>query len=346
MPGLSAPPDTPPHPPVAKKQAKTTALHGVTLIDDYHWLRDKTDPDVTAYLEAENACTEAGTQHLAALRERLYREMLGRIKETDTNVPVRDGGYWYYTRTEEGQAYAIFCRRQETLDAPEQVYLDQNQLAAGQKFHAFGGIDVSPDGTTLLYLEDLTAFREYTLYVKDLTTGALLESIPNVWNGTAWADDSRTFFYVTPDAAKRGDTVWRHVIGTSRDQDVRVFHEPNPLYNVSVGRSRSDQYVFIAADGYTTSEWRAIPSAAPAAAPRVIALPNADGTVVVSARSSTSGPAGWAANGVSCTTACTNLGQTNCATAVCIAGTGATCTVLGRTVACSVTDQARLCQCY
>ena len=271
MPGLSGPPDTPSRPPVAKTQAKTTALHGVTLVDDYHWLRDKTDPDVTAYLEAENAYTEAGTQHLAALRERLYREMLGRIKETDTNVPVRDGGYWYYTRTEEGQAYAIFCRRKETLDAPEQVYLDQNQLAAGRTFHAFGGIDISPDGTTLLYLEDLTAFREYTLYVKDLTTGAILESIPNVWNGTAWADDNRTFFYVTPDAAKRGDTVWRHVIGTSHDQDVRVFHEPNPLYNVSVGRSRSDQHVFIAADGYTTSEWRAIPSAAPATAPRVLA---------------------------------------------------------------------------
>ena len=271
MPGLSGPPDAPPRPPVAKKQPKTIALHGVTLVDDYHWLRDKTDPDVTAYLEAENAYTDAGTQHLAALRDQLYREMLGRIKETDTNVPVRHAGYWYYTRTAQSQAYPIFCRRKETLDAPGEVYLDQNLLAAGKTFHAFGGIDVSPNGRTLLYLEDLTAFREYTLYVKDLATGAILESIPNVWNGTAWADDNRTFFYVTPDAAKRGDTVWRHVIGTSRDQDARVFHEPNPLYNVSIGRSRSDQYVFMAADGYTTSEWRAIPSAAPATAPRVIA---------------------------------------------------------------------------
>ena len=124
MPGLSGPPDTPPRPPIAKKQARTTALHGVTLVDDYHWLRDKTDPDVTAYLEAENAYTEAGTQHLAALRERLYREMLGRIKETDTNVPVRDGGYWYYIRTEEGQAYAIFCRRRESLDVADRVEPD------------------------------------------------------------------------------------------------------------------------------------------------------------------------------------------------------------------------------
>ncbi len=253
------------------RQPRTITLHGVTLVDDYHWLREKADPEVSAYLEAENTYTEAGTQHLATLRDQLYREMLGRIKETDTNVPVRDGGYWYYTRTEQGQAYPLFCRRQQTLDAPEEVYLDQNQLAAGKKFHAFGGLDVSPDGRTLLYLEDLTGFREYTLYVKDLTSGAILESIPVVWNGTAWADDNRTVFYVTPDAAKRGDTVWRHVIGTPRDRDARVFHEPNPLYNVSVGRSRSDQYVFIAADGYTTSEWRAIPSARPATAPRVIA---------------------------------------------------------------------------
>ena len=159
---------------MAKKVPKTTTLHGVTLTDEYGWLREKGTPEVTAYLEAENAYTEAGTAHTAALRETLYNELLGRIKESDQDVPARDGEYWYYTRTEEGKAYPVFCRKKGTLEAAEEVYLDQNALADGKKFHALGGMDVSPDGTTLLYLEDLTAFREYTLHVKDLSTGRIL----------------------------------------------------------------------------------------------------------------------------------------------------------------------------
>ena len=261
---------TPPNPPMAKKVPKTTTLHGVTLTDEYGWLREKGTPEVTAYLEAENAYTDAGTAHTAALRETLYNELLGRIKETDENVPVRDGEYWYYTRTEQGKAYPVFCRKKGTLEGAEEVYLDQNALAEGKKFHALGGMDVSPDGARLLYLEDLTAFREYTLHVKDLTTGRILESIPDVWNGTAWADDNRTFFYTRADAAKRGNTIWRHVLGTPHDADVKVFEEPNVLYNAGVFRSRSDAFIFIASDGFTSSEWRAIPTAAPTTPPRVI----------------------------------------------------------------------------
>ncbi len=255
---------------MAKKVPKTTTLHGVTLTDEYGWLREKGTPEVTAYLEAENAYTEAGTAHTAALRETLYNELLGRIKETDEDVPARDGEYWYYTRTEAGKAYPVFCRKKGTLEAAEEVYLDQNALAEGKKFHALGGMDVSPDGTRLLYLEDLTAFREYTLHVKDLSTGRILESIPDVWNGTAWADDNRTFFYTRADAAKRGNTIWRHVLGTPRDADVKVFEEPNVLYDAGVFRSRSDAFIFIASDGFTSSEWRVIPTAAPTTAPRVI----------------------------------------------------------------------------
>ncbi len=255
---------------MAKRVPKTTTLHGVTLTDEYGWLREKGTPEVTAYLEAENANTEAGTAHTAALRETLYNELLGRIKESDQDVPARDGEYWYYTRTEEGKAYPVFCRKKGTLEAAEEVYLDQNALADGKKFHALGGMDVSPDGTTLLYLEDLTAFREYTLHVKDLSTGRILESISDVWNGTAWADDNRTFFYTRADAAKRGNTIWRHVLGTPRDADVKVFEEPNVLYDAGVFRSRSDAFIFIASDGFTSSEWRVIPTAAPTTAPRVV----------------------------------------------------------------------------
>ena len=257
--------------PVAREIPKVDTLHGEVRVDNYYWLREKTNPEVIAYLEAENAYTAAGMKHTEALQDRLYREMLGRIKETDQAVPYLDNGYWYYSRTEQGKAYSIYCRRKGSLEAPEEVILDQNALAEGKKFHALGGMDVSPNAQLLLYLQDTTAFREYTLYVKDLATGQIIDSIVNVWNGTAWADDNRTFFYMTADSAKRGDAVWRHVIGTPRDQDVKVFHEPDVLNNVSVFRSRNGKWILIPADGFTSSEWRMIPAAAPTAAPRVIA---------------------------------------------------------------------------
>src|SRR5690606_30491178 len=206
-------------PPAARIIPRVDTLHGDVRVDNYFWLREKTNPEVISYLEAENRWTEEHTAHTAALRERLYQEMLGRIKETDAAVPVRDNGWWYYTRTEQGKAYPIFCRRRGTTDAPEEIYFDQNQAAAGKPFHALGGMDVSPDGRWLLVLEDTTAFREYTLYVKDLGSGAVVDEIPGVWNGTAWADDNRTFFYMTADSAKRGNTVSRHVVGTPRESD-------------------------------------------------------------------------------------------------------------------------------
>jgi oligopeptidase B len=261
----------PPNPPIARKVPRTLMLHGVTLVDDYNWLREKESPDVTAHLEAENAYTDAGLKHTVALQETLYKEMLGRIKESDQQVPAREGHYWYYSRTEQGKAYPILCRKKGNLDAPEEVYLDQNALAEGKKFHALGGVNVSPDGSKLIYLEDLTAFREYTLYVKDLTTGKILESIPKVWNGNAWANDNTTFFYMTADPAKRGDTVWRHVLGTPSSKDVKVLTEPNVLFNVFVGRALSGEYIGIGVSSFTSSEWRVIPTSRPTEEPRVIA---------------------------------------------------------------------------
>ncbi len=257
--------------PVARVVPKIDTIHGDILEDDYYWMRERTNPEVMAYLEAENAHTAAAMKHTEVLQERLYQEMLGRIKETDLSVPYLDNGYWYYTRTEQGKSYPIFCRKRGSQSAPEQVYLDQNQLATGKRFHALGGVDISPNAQLLLYLEDTTAFREYTLYVKDLRTGTLTDSLRGVWNGTAWANDNRTFFYLTPDSAKRGNAIWRHVIGTAQSQDVKVFQEDNVLNDVWVFRSRSGKYVFIPADGYTSSEWRVIPTANPTATPWVIA---------------------------------------------------------------------------
>jgi oligopeptidase B len=263
-------------PPKARIAAKVDTLHGEVRVDDYFWLREKESPEVRAHLEAENAYTAAGMRHTAALQERLYEEILGRVKETDHAVPYRDGAWWYSTRTEKGKSYPIFVRRRGSPKGREEVILDQNALAEGKTFHALGGFDPSPDGGLLVYLEDTTAFRDYTLYVKDLRTGRLVDSITSgpgrtVWNGTAWAGDGRTFFYMTADSAKRGNAVWRHVVGTPPAQDVKVFQEDDVLNNVGVFRSRSGKYVFIAADGFTSSEWRVIPAAEPAAAPRVIA---------------------------------------------------------------------------
>jgi oligopeptidase B len=268
-------PATAQEPPLAPRIPKVDTLHGEIRVDDYFWLREKTNPEVIRYLEAENAYTEAMTRHLDPLRQRLYDEMLGRIRETDLSVPYREGEYWYYTRTEAGKGYPIFCRKRGSLDAPEEIVLDQNALAAGRAFHALGGFDVSPDGTRLIYLEDTTAFRQYTLYVKDLGTGRLLDSIRNVWNGTAWANDNRTFFYLTADSAKRGNAVWRHRIGAT-GADAKVFQEDNVLYNVSVFRSKSGKYAFIPADGFTSSEWRAVRLDAPADPPQLIAARRPD----------------------------------------------------------------------
>jgi oligopeptidase B len=267
---LTAAPLAAQNPPAARIVPKVDTLHGEVRVDNYFWLRQKDNPDVMAYLEQENAYTTAHTQHLTGLQERLYAEMLGRIKETDLSVPYRRGEYWYYTRTEQGKSYPVYCRRRGSPDGPEEVILDQNALAQGRAFHALGGFDVSPDGRRLLYLEDTTAFREYTLYVKDLPSGRLVDSIRGVWNGTAWADDNRTFFYLRADSAKRGNAVWRHVTAAP-GPDARVFQEDNVLNNVSVFRSKSGRYVFIPDDGFTSSEWRVIPTATPTVAPRVIA---------------------------------------------------------------------------
>ena len=258
-------------PPVAHRITRVDTINGDVLRDDYFWLRQKSDPEVVRYLEAENAYTERSLAHIKGTHDSIYREMLGRVKETDLSVPVRDRGWWYYTRTEQGKSYPIFCRKRGSLDAREEVMLDQNALAEGHSYYGLGGMEVSPDGNLLLYLEDTTAFREYTLYIRDLRTGVNLPgSIPRVRSGTAWANDNRTFFYTRADAAKRDNSIWRHIVGTLAAKDVKVFQEDNVLYSVGVDRSHSGSYIFISNDGYSSTEWRAIPAASPLTPPRVL----------------------------------------------------------------------------
>jgi oligopeptidase B len=258
-------------PPVARVVPKVDTLHGEVRTDNYFWIRNKSDPQVLAYLNAENAYTEAKMKHTEALQKKLYDEMLARIKENDISVPYRENGYLYWTATEKGKSYPIYMRRRASAGASDEVLIDANAIATGRKFSQIGDLSVSPGGSRLAYLHDTTALRVYTLYVKDLGTGKLLgDSISRVVPSIAWANDT-VLFYQTADSARRSDAVWRHVLGTPRSSDVQVFHEPDVLDNVGVQRMKSNKFIVIQDDGFTSSESRVIPTANPFAAPIVVA---------------------------------------------------------------------------
>ncbi|MGH7388717.1 MAG: S9 family peptidase [Candidatus Rokuibacteriota bacterium] len=250
-------------PPIAPRVARLETVHGDRRQDDYFWLRQKDDPEVTAYLEAENAYTDAAMKPTAGLQEQLYAEMLARIKEDDTTVPYRRGGHLYYSRTEKGKQYPIHCRKAGSLDAPEQVTLDLNALAEGRPFIALGAYTVSDDGRRLAYSLDFTGFREYTLYVKDLETGALLPERVEQVSTAAWAADDATLLYVTEDHAKRPYRLWRHRLGGSA---ALLHEEADELFRLHVWRSRSRAYLFAASRSFTSGEVRYAPASAPDAA--------------------------------------------------------------------------------
>jgi oligopeptidase B len=243
-----------PRPPVARRVPKVDVVHGERREDDYFWLRDKVNPEVAEYLEAENAYTAAVLAETAPFQESLYKEMLARIQETDVSVPYRDGAYFYYSRTEEGKQYPILCRKKGSPDAPEEVTLDLNVLAAGLPFLSLGAYAVSDDGKRLAYSTDTTGFREYTLVVKDLDSGDLLPFRVERSGAVTWAADSRTLFYTTEDEAKRPNRVWRHVLGEA--EGAVVFQEDDERFRVSVGRTRSRALLLLASGSHTTTEWQ------------------------------------------------------------------------------------------
>jgi len=266
-----------PAPPVAVKQPKTDTLHGQVLVDDYAWFRNRKNPAVLAHLDAENAYTEAMTASTKPLRDALYAEMVARIKETDLTVPTFDAPYWYYTRTEQGKPYPIYCRKLQTLDAAEEVIFDQNAEAKGRKFFSLGGFDVSPNHALLALLIDTTGYEDFTLRIKDLRTGRYLpDRKEKLGFGLAWASDNRTLFYMSTDTAKRSDRVWRHAVGTSVRNDVSVFHEPNVLFNVGVSRLRSGRFISISSGSFTQGETRVIDALRPDQPARLIAAKRAD----------------------------------------------------------------------
>jgi len=247
-------------PPIARKERKETPLHGVVLTDDYAWLRDKENPDVAAYLEAENSYAEAVMAPQTALREQLYDEMLSHIRQTDISVPYRDGLYWYYTRTEEGKQYSIHCRKRGTFSAPnedakEEVLLDGNVMAEGHPFFAIGAVDISDDARWMAYTVDYTGFRQYTLYIKDLETGELLPGTVGRVGSVVWAADNFYLFYTVEDEEqKRQYQMWRHMRGTPHAADVLLYQDDDERFNVGAGRTRDGSYIVLESASHTTSE--------------------------------------------------------------------------------------------
>jgi len=254
------------NPPVAARVEHREVRHGETVSDDYFWLRQKSNPDVIRYLEAENAYTAEMTKGLLPFAESLYQEMLSHIKQTDLSVPVKRGDYLYYSRTEEGKQYAIHCRRRQGEGA-EEVILDLNQIAQGKKFVGLGESVVSDDQNLLAYTLDFTGFRQYTLQVKDLRTGQTLSDRVERVTSLEWAADNQTLLLTTEDdVTKRPDTLWRHTLGGKTEL---VYHEADELYDVGLVRTRDRQFIVLEIESKDTNECRYVSSAEPDKEPQV-----------------------------------------------------------------------------
>jgi oligopeptidase B len=259
-----------PKPPMAEKKSKTTNIHGESLIDDYFWLREKSNPSVISYLESENAHTAAVMKPTEAFQESLYKELLGRIKQTDTQVPYRQDGYFYYSRTVEGQQYPIYARRKGAMTAPEEITLDLNELAKGHPYTGLGAYNVSDDANLLAYSMDHDGHRDYILHIKDLRTGKELPDQLGKVVYAFWAPDNKTLFYGREDEAKRPHQLWRHTLGDPKEKDVLVAEEKDELYRLYAGRTRSRQYILVSSSSADTNEWSYIPTSNVTAAPKLI----------------------------------------------------------------------------
>jgi len=248
--------------PVAEKKPKELTIHGDTRIDNYYWLRDRDNPEVIAYLEAENAYRESVMKGTEQFQKDLYEEIVGRIKQDDESVPYKENGYFYYTRYEEGKEYPIFCRKKETMEADEEIIANVNEMAEGYSYYQVAGLSVSPDNRYLAIGIDTVSRRRYTIYIKDLQTGKMLgDRIPLTTGGSTWAADSKTLFYTEKDdETLRSKAIYRHMMGTDATGDVIVFDETDDTFSVTVYKSKSRKYLMIGSFSTLTSEFRFLPA--------------------------------------------------------------------------------------
>lgn len=276
--------------PAPKRVETRRTFHDDVFVDPYEWMREKSDPEVVAHLDAENAHTDEATAYLEPLRQKIFDEIKARTKETDLSVPTRRGDWWYYGRSFEGKQYGVHCRcplanpddweppvlDENTAIDGEQILLDENVEAEGHDFFSLGACSVSLDGNILAYSVDIVGDERYTLRFKDLRTGELYsDELPGISSGVTWAADNATVYYTTVDDAWRPDTVWRHRLG-STEPDEQVFHEADERFWLGVGRTRSDKYVMIAAGSAITAEVHVADATDPNAVFQIV-LPRRDG---------------------------------------------------------------------
>jgi oligopeptidase B len=263
-------------PPVAQRRRELLEIHDDSRVDDWYWLRNREDPEVISYLEAENAYQEAMTAHTAELRDRLFEEIKSRIQETDLSAPTAWAGWWYYTRTVEGQQYAIHCRSRTEPppdgSAPdEQVTIDENALAEGHEFFALRAYALSPDHNLVAYSTNYDGSDLDDIHVRDLRTGEdLPDLIPQITSNVVWASDNRTLFYVQRDAALRPYQLWRHALSSPVDQDVLVFQEDDEKFRLHVGRSKSDRFLILGLSSTMTDEYHVLEADDPTGEFRVV----------------------------------------------------------------------------
>ncbi len=257
--------------PVAIKRPHSIEKHGDVRVDNYYWMRlsdeqkeaeekDEQTLEVLSYLNEENDYTKSVMKHTDDFQERLFQEMKGRIKETDQSVPVKDNGYWYYTRFEEGKDYAYYCRKKDSLENEEQVMIDGPALAEGKSYWALGGMTVSPNNEWVAYGVDEISRRVYRVFFKELSTGKVAEDILEGTTGRAtWAADNRTLFYSKRDSQTlREFQIWKHILGTPQDQDVLVFEEKDETFSCFVFKTKSEKYLVIGSSQTLTTEYRVL----------------------------------------------------------------------------------------
>ncbi|MGI8819897.1 MAG: S9 family peptidase [Chthoniobacterales bacterium] len=256
-------------PPVAARKTKIVGLHGDKIDDPYFWLREKENPELLAHLKAENAYTAAVMAPFQAFEDSLYQEMLGRIKQADVSAPYLQRGYWLYQRTEEGRQYPIYCRKKEKLDAPEEVVLNVNDLARGQKFMSVQAFQYSDDNKLLAYSTDINGHRDYDFHLKNLVTGEEVKTPIGKVADLAWAADNKTIFFVTENEAKRDNRLWRYTLGEAKP--TQLYEEKDELFNAGIDRSRDGQFLFLGLGSSRTTEFRFLAADKPAGEWQVIA---------------------------------------------------------------------------
>ncbi len=260
-----------PRPPIPAQRPTVLTKHGDTRVDPFYWLRQRANPEVVAYLKDENEYTDAVMAPTSALQEKLYEEIVSRVQQTDMSPPVFFKGYWHYSRTVEGLDYEIYCRRKGSMEAPEEIELDLNELARDHDYFELGYVERSPNENLIGYAVDLAGNELHQLHFRDLASGQdLPDVVDGVYYGSAWSADSRTFFYVRPDKTTRPYQAWRHALGTSTAEDVLVLEEGDERFELSVEMTKSERYIIFTASSQVTSESRCLRSDMPDSEPMLI----------------------------------------------------------------------------